>query len=451
MGHVWQSYEMAGPGVLARARYLVVGSEGTLDCHAYGQLDLDRGGSHRTVYRADDFPGPGGAADMDGPTFRRRSATSSQGFADAIASGARRRSPRRTAGRPSPWCWQRRPPRRPARPPRSRSTSPRPRCRSGRAIARRGRSSHATSSRSASARRSATQPASSARLPHQMTGIASSTPDRQQPAAVPPRRPGDERGRQRQPHDERDGHRAGHRRGAGRRPQQLEPRPATGPAPGAAETSTMAAVVTPATASDRHSRRTANHSSPSPGVTLVSTGSAHVPANRNPATTAAASRIVMLPPHSSGKQSTIERPEQQRPRQPEQDRQQHDRPDHHEGRPRQRPEGRHRLEEGRGVEVGALVAHGTGHVGRVERHRPVGARVLAGAVAVRLEGLRGEPHGDHEGRREHQARARSRGGASARMRRSPPPTGAVDGMGPAVSRRASSDWPSSIGWPSRPL
>ena len=37
-------------------------------------------------------------------------------------------------------------------------------------------------------------------------------------------------------------------------------------------------------------------------------GSAQVPANRKPATTAAASRIVMLPPHSSGKQSTIRGP-----------------------------------------------------------------------------------------------------------------------------------------------
>jgi myo-inositol 2-dehydrogenase/D-chiro-inositol 1-dehydrogenase len=87
MGHVWQSYEMAGPGLLARARYIVAGSEGTLDCHAYGRLDLDRGGQARTVLLADDFPGPGGAADMDGITFRSAFRDQLQGFAAAIAAG----------------------------------------------------------------------------------------------------------------------------------------------------------------------------------------------------------------------------------------------------------------------------------------------------------------------------------------------------------------------------
>ncbi len=87
MGHVWQSYEMAGPGLLARARYIVAGSEGTLDCHAYGRLDLDRGGEARTVLQADDFPGPGGAADMDGVTFRTAFRDQLQGFAAAVASG----------------------------------------------------------------------------------------------------------------------------------------------------------------------------------------------------------------------------------------------------------------------------------------------------------------------------------------------------------------------------
>ena len=87
MGQVWQSYEMAGPGVLARARYVVVGSEGTLDCHAYGQLGLDRDGAHTIVYRADDFPGPGGAADMDGTTFRTAFRDQLKGFTDAIAAG----------------------------------------------------------------------------------------------------------------------------------------------------------------------------------------------------------------------------------------------------------------------------------------------------------------------------------------------------------------------------
>lgn len=88
MGHVWQSYEMAGPGLLARARYIVAGSEGTLDGHAYGRLDLDRDGQSRTVLLADDFPGPGGAADMDGVTFRTAFRDQLAGFAASIAAGA---------------------------------------------------------------------------------------------------------------------------------------------------------------------------------------------------------------------------------------------------------------------------------------------------------------------------------------------------------------------------
>jgi len=87
MGQVWQSYEMAGPGKLARAHYIVVGSEGTLDCHAYGQLGLDRAGRHETVYQAADFPGPGGAADMDGATFRTAFRDQLAGFTNAVMAG----------------------------------------------------------------------------------------------------------------------------------------------------------------------------------------------------------------------------------------------------------------------------------------------------------------------------------------------------------------------------
>jgi predicted dehydrogenase len=85
MGQVWQSYEMAGPERLARAHYVVVGSEGTLDCHAYGQLGLDRSGRHEIVHQAPDFPGPGGAADMGGSTFRAAFRDQLAGFTDAIA------------------------------------------------------------------------------------------------------------------------------------------------------------------------------------------------------------------------------------------------------------------------------------------------------------------------------------------------------------------------------
>ena len=57
----------------------------------------------------------------------------------------------------------------------------------------------------------------------------------------------------------------------------------------------MTAVAATASARARHSRRIANHSSPRPGVTLVSSGNAHVPDQRNPSTIAAASSRWMLP------------------------------------------------------------------------------------------------------------------------------------------------------------
>jgi predicted dehydrogenase len=87
MGSVWQSYEMPGPGVLARARYVVAGSEGTVDCHAYGQLSIDRGGRSEVVYRAEDFQGVGVAAVMDSPTFRGGFLRQLDGFVDAVAAG----------------------------------------------------------------------------------------------------------------------------------------------------------------------------------------------------------------------------------------------------------------------------------------------------------------------------------------------------------------------------
>src|SRR5262245_5074674 len=71
------------------------------------------------------------------------------------------------------------------------------------------------------------------------------------------------------------------------------------------DTATIAPVTAAASITARHSRRTANHNTPMPGVTLVSSASAQEPWRTNPTTNAAASRIVMLPPHSSGKVSTI--------------------------------------------------------------------------------------------------------------------------------------------------
>ena len=61
------------------------------------------------------------------------------------------------------------------------------------------------------------------------------------------------------------------------------------------ETATIAAVAPSAIARFRHSRRTANHSSPTPGVTFVSSTNAHVAGHRNPTTIATAMNAWMLP------------------------------------------------------------------------------------------------------------------------------------------------------------
>ena len=62
------------------------------------------------------------------------------------------------------------------------------------------------------------------------------------------------------------------------------------------ETATIAAVDPSAIASDRHSRRSANHSRPTPGVIFVSSTKAQVHGHRNPHTIATVSRSEMLPP-----------------------------------------------------------------------------------------------------------------------------------------------------------
>lgn len=58
-------------------------------------------------------------------------------------------------------------------------------------------------------------------------------------------------------------------------------------------------VTTSAVDSGRHSRRTANHSKPTPGVTLVSSTNDHDPACRKPTTIAAARKRWTLPSISS--------------------------------------------------------------------------------------------------------------------------------------------------------
>src|SRR6185436_520999 len=66
-----------------------------------------------------------------------------------------------------------------------------------------------------------------------------------------------------------------------------------------AEATMIMPVATSAVASWFHSRRTANHSRPTPGVTFVSSTNDHAAGQRKPTTTATAIRISMFPPASS--------------------------------------------------------------------------------------------------------------------------------------------------------
>ena len=71
-----------------------------------------------------------------------------------------------------------------------------------------------------------------------------------------------------------------------------------------AVTAITASVAAIARLKPNHSRRTANHRMPRPGVTFVSSGKAHANERPKPMTMAAASRMVMLPPQISGKASS---------------------------------------------------------------------------------------------------------------------------------------------------
>ena len=65
------------------------------------------------------------------------------------------------------------------------------------------------------------------------------------------------------------------------------------------ETATTAAVDSSATASEPHSRRTTNHSSPIPGAIFVRSTNDQAAGQRNPSTIATATSSSMLPPQIS--------------------------------------------------------------------------------------------------------------------------------------------------------
>ena len=164
------------------------------------------------------------------------------------------------------------------------------------------------------------------------------------------------------------------------------------------DTAAIAAVAPMAIASDRHSRRPTNHSSPTPGVTFVSRMNAHAAGQRKPATIARAISVSMLPRRTSRPTNPVSSATgSQDPRHRDECRAVQRVPDREERGKGQGEERAEDLQEHRRVVVGNRGAeHGTG-VRVAAGGLPVGASVV-GLACGRLAGR--EPRAN-EDRREH--------------------------------------------------
>ena len=88
MGHIWMTYELPHGALGTRARYLVIGSKGMLDVHAYGQVKRSRAdGNWDIAYQSADFKGPDAGWGYPSPYMRQAFARQIQALTDAIADG----------------------------------------------------------------------------------------------------------------------------------------------------------------------------------------------------------------------------------------------------------------------------------------------------------------------------------------------------------------------------
>ena len=84
MASIWQSYELPGLSLGTRARYVVVGSSGSLDVYPYGQVTLGRESGAEVVYRQPDFDGPNYTMDSTRPYWRNAFRDQVQAFISAL-------------------------------------------------------------------------------------------------------------------------------------------------------------------------------------------------------------------------------------------------------------------------------------------------------------------------------------------------------------------------------
>jgi predicted dehydrogenase len=88
MAHIWMSYEVPQAILGGRARYLVVGSKGMLEIHAYGQVNRSSEDGWETVYQSDDWVSADAAWGYPNRYTQEGFARQVQEFGDAIATGA---------------------------------------------------------------------------------------------------------------------------------------------------------------------------------------------------------------------------------------------------------------------------------------------------------------------------------------------------------------------------
>jgi predicted dehydrogenase len=88
MAHIWMTYEVPHAILGGRARYLVVGSEGMLEIHAFGQLRRSRDDAWEVVYQSPDWVSADATWGYPNQYIRDGFARQVQEFADAIATGS---------------------------------------------------------------------------------------------------------------------------------------------------------------------------------------------------------------------------------------------------------------------------------------------------------------------------------------------------------------------------